>query len=372
MFADLSAQDHSIGHTVIQFLDTTRNKEIETQIYYPADALGENVAVAGGDFPVISFGHGFLMSWESYETYWRELVPLGYVLCFPTTEMSLAPDHESFGEDLKFVITQMKKEGSDSSSMFFNAIADRSALMGHSMGGGAAVLAAEKDSSITTLVNFAAAETNPSAISAAANVTIPTLMFSGDNDCVTPADEHQIPIYNNIISDCKSLVSIIDGGHCYFADDNFTCSLGESLCNAMLSITRDEQLSVTMDHVKPWLEFALYDVDTAFTAFKDSLQKSTRTDFMMLCGTVGIEENSAADELILFPNPVVNNLDIKMPKGAGDYKLSLYNVVGDLVHEDFVLGNEHTLEMTGIPSGSYFLIISSGRVRYSELVVKID
>jgi hypothetical protein len=125
------------------------------------------------------------MSWESYENFWTELVPNGYLICFPTTEMTLTPSHENFGLDLKFAATQMQNENNDNSSLFFNSLAPKTGLLGHSMGGGASFLAAENNSIISTLVTFAAAETNPSAISASLNITVSTLIFSGDDDCVT-------------------------------------------------------------------------------------------------------------------------------------------------------------------------------------------
>ena len=31
------------------------------------------------------------------------LVPEGYILCFPTTEMGFSPNHQFFADDLKFI-----------------------------------------------------------------------------------------------------------------------------------------------------------------------------------------------------------------------------------------------------------------------------
>ena len=140
----IEAQPFDIGHTTIDFYDSDRNRNVQTEIYYPADSQGENVLIAAGSYPIIIFGHGFLMSWDSYQNFWTELVPHGYVICFPTTEMSISPSHEDFGLDLRFVSTQMHLENDDSNSMFFNSFAQETGLMGHSMGGGASFLAAEK------------------------------------------------------------------------------------------------------------------------------------------------------------------------------------------------------------------------------------
>ena len=96
----VSAQNYQIGHTTITFNDPNRTggfgsgsgsgRQIQTEIYYPADVAGTDVASSSGSFPVIVFGHGFVMSWDSYDNIWTELVPLGYIVAFPRTEGSFS------------------------------------------------------------------------------------------------------------------------------------------------------------------------------------------------------------------------------------------------------------------------------------------
>ena len=90
--------------------------------------------------------------------------------------------------------------------MFENKINGNAAIMGHSMGGGATFLGAENNTNITTVIGLAPAETTPSAIAAAANVAVPALVFTADEDMVTPAVDHQIPIYNGLGNSCKYLI----------------------------------------------------------------------------------------------------------------------------------------------------------------------
>jgi len=54
------------------------------------------------------------------------------------------------------------------------------------------------------MITFAATETSPSAISAARNINIPSLVFSADEDCVTPPATNQLPVYDSLTSNCKS------------------------------------------------------------------------------------------------------------------------------------------------------------------------
>jgi pimeloyl-ACP methyl ester carboxylesterase len=180
----------SIGHTTITYTDSSRNnRAIATEIYYPATTAGDNTAITEGTFPIITFGHGFVMTWTAYQHFWEELVPLGYILAFPTTESSFIPNHDNFGKDLRFIITEIQNNGAGL-IVPSTSVASTSAIMGHSMGGGSSFLAAENNTDITTMVSFAAANTNPSSIDAAALVNVPTLLFSGVNDYVTPPAEH--------------------------------------------------------------------------------------------------------------------------------------------------------------------------------------
>lgn len=370
--ANISAQSFDVGHTSITFYDSSRNRNIETEIYYPADNPGENVLIASGNFPVIVFGHGFLMSWESYENFWTELVPNGYVICFPTTEMTLTPSHENFGLDLKFVATQMQNENNDNSSLFFNSLAPKTGLLGHSMGGGASFLAAENNSIISTLVTFAAAETNPSAISASQNITVPTLIFSGDDDCVTPPDENQTLMYNELASNCKTHISIIDGGHCYFADDNFNCSLGESFCNPTLEITREEQQLITFNFLKLWLDYSLYDDLNAFNDFDDLLQSSTQTNFTQFCNVLAVQDISEQKSIEIYPNPVIDKLNLDIPIEHSDGILTIYNLVGQQIYQSLIINTTNQIDISDYPNGPYFIVYNKGSIMQYYKIIKID
>ena len=120
----LKAQAFQIGTTVITYSDPARsNRSIQTEIYYPAATAGSNVAVSAGTFPIIVFGHGFMMAWSAYQNIWEDLVPQGYIVIFPTTEGSISPNHANFGADLAFLVTKLQSESANNaSSPFFNHI----------------------------------------------------------------------------------------------------------------------------------------------------------------------------------------------------------------------------------------------------------
>ena len=369
--SSIFAQSFNIGHTSIVFYDSVRNRNIATEIYYPADNLGENEPVSVGDFPVLVFGHGFLMGWDSYQNFWTEIVPNGYVICFPTTEMSITPDHQQFGQDLSFIGTQMQVETLDSSSIFFNSLAPKTGLIGHSMGGGASFLAAENNSNIHALINFAAAETTPSAISAASNITVPSLIFSGDDDCVAPSVDHQNLMYDSLNSNCKTQVKIINGGHCYFADENLACSFGESFCNGNLNITRPEQQQVTNDFLNIWLDYSLKGNQNAFTVFNDSLQTSNRINYLQNCNTVGLSDVDDSFKINIFPNPVIEKINLIIPIEYTNGIITINNLVGEQLYHSLIVSTNTQIDVSAYTNGAYIIRYTKDSIMQYNKIIKI-
>jgi len=372
IYSTTLAQTFSVGNTSIVFYDSLRNRNIATEIYYPADNPGQNEPVSAGDFPVLVFGHGFLMAWDSYQNYWSEIVPNGYVICFPTTEMGISPDHHQFGQDLKFLATQMQIESQDSNSLFFNSLAQETGLIGHSMGGGASYLAAANNSNIHALINFAAAETTPSAISAASNITVPSLIFSGDDDCVAPPLDHQNMMYAQLNSACKTQVKIINGGHCYFANESTTCSLGESFCNGNINITRTEQQAVTNDFLNHWLDYTLKGNQNAFTVFNDSLQTSNRINYLQDCNSLALPHTLNSLELDIFPNPVIEKLNLVIPIEHINGILTIYNLVGQQLFQRSILNTNTQIDVSTYTNGPYFIKYTKDSIMQYNKIMKIN
>lgn len=355
------AQPYAIGSRNITYFDAARNRNVPCEIRYPGVSAGSNVDVASGEFPVLVMGHGFAMTVGAYANLWNHFVPKGYIMVLPTTEGGLlpAPNHGAFGQDLAFVATALQAANSDAASPFFGKVAPATALMGHSMGGGASFLGSANNSSIQTLVNFAAAETNPSAVAAAAQVVVPTLMFAGSNDCVTPIPAHQGPMYDALTTDCRAFVNITGGGHCYFANSNFNCDFGELTCSPSPSISRSAQHSVVNDFAGLWLDHFLKGVPGAYDSFSDSLSASVRITGDLTCGiTTSIAEADAAPAVRLGPVPA-------------DQLLVVYGAEsGTPVRVLDALGREHmqlqllpadgVLNVGTLPPGIYRLLLGAG------------
>lgn len=270
----VTAQNLPIGHRTITYTDPSRNnRAIACEVYYPATVAGDNVSVATGEFPVVIVGHGFSMVVSAYQNWWEEFVPKGYIFVLPTTEGGLfSVSHGDFGMDLAFVAGEMQAANGNPSSPFFGKVKARTALMGHSMGGGATVLAAANNTNIDCIVGLAPAETTPSAESAASSVTVPTLILHGSEDEVTPEADHALLIYNGIGSSCKYYARLTQGCHCFYANYNFFCATGEMNIG---TLTREQQQQLSYNLVNPWFDYFLMDNCPAYDDFLNELNSNT-------------------------------------------------------------------------------------------------
>jgi hypothetical protein len=362
----MTAQDFSIGHQQTSFVDVSRNNRVVTcEIYYPANTAGDNVAVASGVFPVVVMGHGFVMPASVYDIYWEALVPEGYIVVLPTTETSLFPSHENFGRDMAFLVSALQEENGNGSSLFYNAIGNTSAVMGHSMGGGSAFLAMTYNANITVLAAMAPAETNPSAISAAGNIQKPTLIFSGINDCVAPPADHQVPMFNASVSVCKSYVGIVGGDHCQFASPNFNCTLGQSTCSPQGTISATEQQASVLNNLIPWLDFYLKDNCAQGEVFQSNLSNTTSFELIQNCalGCGADVQNNTSLPFSLYPNPSSDQLRWKGNAQWVGQSFLIMDVQGRTVAKGVLNKTSEVTDISKLKSGMYWLKVGQ------ELVV---
>ena len=283
MTQTLLAQPYKVGHKTLTFTDSTRKlRQVTTEIYYPADSAGDDVAVSKHlthRLPVISFGHGFVMNCKAYKNIWDTLVPGGYIVALPTTEGTFAASHAEFGKDLAFVIHQLQALNYITGSVFYGNVDTMSCVMGHSMGGGSAFLAAAGDPSIKAIATLAAAETKPSAKGAAAKITIPALVIYGTNDCITPLDKNQRPMYESLTNHEKYMIGIKGGSHCLMAESNFACSFGEATCKPKPAITREQQHAIINRYLVPWLDKELKNKPEAWLKIEGNAASDTSVVF---------------------------------------------------------------------------------------------
>lgn len=382
-FSLSSLAQFAIGSRTITFTDPTRgNRQVPCDVYYPATSSGSNAPVANGIFPVVVLGHGFAMTVNAYENWWTEFVPEGYIFVLPDTEIGTIfppPDHEDFGLDLAFAAAEMQELNLDQGSSFFGKIAAKTALMGHSMGGGCSFLGAENNSLIDCVLGLAPAETNTSAIDAAANVTAPTLILWGTEDEVTPEADHALAIYNNLASNCKTYVRIDEGAHCFFANYNFFCATGEMNIG---TLSREGQQEVSYALARPFFNYFLKDECSAY----DDLQTEIATnpdlgtnilscpnDAPVIVENGGVLESDVQSSYQWYLNgteiPGADQQTFTY-SGSGIYQVATINV-GNCP----VFSNEINVQITGVPEIELTLennIQGSIQVRSSSILTNAE
>ncbi|MBC7220988.1 hypothetical protein H5T55_05910 [Candidatus Bipolaricaulota bacterium] len=138
----------SVGAERAVFYDSSYGGAgLPVEVRYPSSPDG---AVAAGVFPLVVFGHGYQQSYADYAYVWEDLVPHGYILAFPDKlSASAAIGMDAYARDLRFVAGAMRALAGDPASRYFGRIADETALVGHSTGGGAALVAASQSDGVT-------------------------------------------------------------------------------------------------------------------------------------------------------------------------------------------------------------------------------
>lgn len=374
LFSCLQINAQFVGHTTVTFVDSSRNnRPIETEIYYPAITAGNNTPIAAGVFPLISFGHGFVMTWSAYQNFWDVLVPMGYIIAFPTTEDGFSPIHAEFGKDLSFLITKIQSIGAGV-DVPSSSVGPKSAIMGHSMGGGCSFLSAQNNTNITTMVSFAAANTNPSSITASQQVSVPTLLFSGVNDCVTPPSQHQDIMFDSTSAAYKTQINIIGGGHCFFANSNFNCTFGEASCTPSPTITREEQQLATNDFLKIWLAYFLKDDCPKAQEFQDSLAASARITYRQnqaISCVTAINDYQMLNPTSIYPNPFSHTLSIEIPKEP-IHNVDIYNMMMQPQGNYVFTGSNSkvSLDLSSLTAGIHFIKVNNKY--WSKILKRID
>ena len=395
------AQSFPVGHMSINFKDASRTggysisggiamtgtgRNIGTEVYYPATAAGNNVAVANGQFPVVVFGHGFAMTWDSYDNIYNRLASLGYIVLLPRTESSIfpTPNHADFAADLKLLATQGLLLNSTSTptalATFNGKVLQKSAIGGHSMGAGCSYIAAQNNSTMTCLFNLAAATSNTAGISSVAGaslVTVPTLVISGEKDNVadtTVQNSH----FNPTASAIKFHSIIKDVTHCDFGNgQSTTCTIGQAACsgtgcNATL-------FARYMSYVEPFLANQLKNDCVAGNTFMTLILNPSadrvgrKVVGNIACAVTGMQEQSFANNLTIFPNPTDGKLTISFANEIkSPISFELYDISGRLILSTTESTNvsKKELDIESIDNGSYILYVRQNELKSAYKIIK--
>ena len=152
-------------------------------VFAPVEGLG---------LPAVAFGHGWLQPVARYAALLRHLASWGFVVAAPDSQRGALPSHARFAADLRTALDVCV--GVRLGDGRISVDGRRTALAGHGIGGGAALLAGAETARLAAVVTLAAAQTRPSARDAARRVTAPTLHIAAGRDTVVPPAGHAEPL----------------------------------------------------------------------------------------------------------------------------------------------------------------------------------
>ena len=172
-------------------------------IYFPANK--------GEDFAGVAISPGFVESQENMNWWGNHLASHGFaVLTLDTNELR---DNPSLRADaLMAAIEVLRNEGERMGGTLRGKILnDRMAIMGHSMGGGGTLIAANAHSAeLKAAIPFTPWQPDGNFFA----ISIPTLVIAGENDRIAPAADHALPHFESLSEDIpKMYFEIKDGNH---------------------------------------------------------------------------------------------------------------------------------------------------------------
>ncbi|MFF2364220.1 alpha/beta hydrolase family protein [Streptomyces sp. NPDC058122] len=249
-----AAADPSVtGPYAVAYSDVTvaaSGRSYSARVWYPGSTAGSNAPVASGAHPGLAFGHGFFQGITQYESLLKHYASWGFITVTPTSQGGLFPSHSAFADDLNAALTWLTSQNTTSGSRFAGAVdTDHLGVSGHSMGGGAALLAAGRNPAIKSVSTLAAAETNPSAVAASGTLTVPAQYVGGSADTIAGVADNQQKMYD--AKRAPAQLRVITGGfHCGFEDrSGFGCDSG--------AITRAAQQKLTQGVTTAYLLYTL-------------------------------------------------------------------------------------------------------------------
>jgi len=143
---------------------------------------------SGYGLPAVAFGHGWLQPVGRYLGLLRHLASWGIVAAAPNTQRGPLLSARLHAANLS--ITLDICAGVRLGDGDISVDPAKLAVAGHSLGGGAAVLAAADDERVRAVITLAATETRPSALDAARRVTVPGLHLAAGEDRIAPPVGH--------------------------------------------------------------------------------------------------------------------------------------------------------------------------------------
>ncbi len=266
---------YAVGYTSETFTKTSVTtgdpRPLKTLIWYPAEpgtgrATGDvltDADVKRGRWPVVLFSHGLCGIPNQSVFLTTTLASWGFVVAapphpggeltdgFPGCVGTLQDSFKNRVADIQFVIDQLLAINQQAGSRFAKHLnPKRIGMSGHSFGGQTTMRVAAADKRVRAALALAPALYGPSVVDL--NVTIPTMIMTGDMDSLAPFDADAVPYY----AEChgpRFLVKVLNTGHYAFSDICAAAVFGGGHDCDPGTLTQDQAHALVLQEGVPFL-----------------------------------------------------------------------------------------------------------------------
>lgn len=154
-------------------------------IYYPTDT-------SEGTFGAVAIAPGYTATQSSIAWLGPRLASQGFVV-FTIDTLTTSDQPDRRGDELRAALSYLTER----STVRAEIDADRLAVMGHSMGGGGTLEAAEDDPDLQAAIPLTPWDLNKNF----GTVQTPTMIIGAQNDTIAPVAQHAEPFYRSLPAD---------------------------------------------------------------------------------------------------------------------------------------------------------------------------
>lgn len=196
----------------------------------------------------------------------------------------------------------------------------------------------------------------------------------GNTDCQTINGGSNIGLYwyrgiaNQLVSQSEvdNIMSILGADKMIFGHSVFS-QVGTLLYN-------DKVITVDVDHGENFYNGfmeALHYNEGCYYRFVSTFSENTFTPLDPSCDNLATSEVDNINEIVVYPNPVKNQLQLRFDSEWNNSKVSVYNIAGKLIHTlTLYESGITTINTSHWEKGVYFIIINNGNQQITKKIMK--
>ena len=111
-----------------------------------------------------------------------------------------------------------------------------------------------------------------------------------------------------------------------------------------------------------------------YTFISDSIQTNQEgwmlDNLALIDHTEGVKDIESLDEISIFPNPTHGTICINCKNGNGQLDVTVYNLQGQIVHEQKIFKNNRNINISKLDNGIYMVKVLSRKNYCAKLIIK--